>query len=115
MTDPTVHKSIPENIFAYTAPGTTYPGYVSINRDANGDVSVTVRSAGTGPHKGVRVCRNRADATGWDCYPGGPGCNNYCNMAPQKGPMQDRPESIEYYKEGVTSEFTVPASEWCLK
>ncbi len=31
------------NIFAYTAPGSEYPGYVSINRTKDGDVSVTVR------------------------------------------------------------------------
>ncbi len=101
-----------ENIFAYTAPGSNFPGFVSINRLPNGDVSVSVRAAGTGPHKGSRVCRHRKDATGYDCYPGGPHCNNYCNMAPQKGPMQDHPEQIEYYKPGDQSEFTVPADEW---
>jgi hypothetical protein len=30
-------------LFAYTAPGGLYPGYVSINRLENGDVRVTVR------------------------------------------------------------------------
>lgn len=36
-----------ENIFAYTAPGGSYPGYVSINRLDNGDVRVSVRAAPT--------------------------------------------------------------------
>lgn len=31
------------NLFAYTAPGGDYPGYVSINSDDAGNVSVTVR------------------------------------------------------------------------
>lgn len=35
------------------------------------------------PHR-VMVC-------GADCYPGDAICNNYCNMAPQKGPMASAP------------------------
>jgi len=27
---------------------------------------------------------------GVDCHPGDANCNNYCNMAPQKGPMADK-------------------------
>ena len=104
----------PQNIFAYTAPGADFPGFVSINRLPNGDISISVRAAPTGPHNGVRVCKNRADATGYDCWPGGPHRNNYCNMAPQKGPIQDAPEAIEYYKEGDLSEFVIPADEWTL-
>lgn len=34
------------NLFAYTSPNNNYPGYVSINRKENGDVSITVRSEG---------------------------------------------------------------------
>lgn len=34
-----------KNIFAYTAPGSNYPGYVSINRTPDGDVTITVRAA----------------------------------------------------------------------
>lgn len=106
--------SVPENIFAYTAPGADYPGYVSINRLGNGDVSVTVRAAPDGPEEGIRVCRHKADAGPYDCYAGGPHCNNYCNMAPEKGPMQDHPELIEYTTPGVVAEFTIPASDWTL-
>ena len=36
-----------DNIFAYTAPGGSYPGYVSINRDKDGNIAVTVREAPT--------------------------------------------------------------------
>jgi hypothetical protein len=28
---------------------------------------------------------------GVDCHPGDANCNNYCNLAPQKGPMADAP------------------------
>jgi hypothetical protein len=36
-----------ENVFAYTAPSGDYPGYISVNRDDVGNVTVTVRSAPT--------------------------------------------------------------------
>jgi hypothetical protein len=36
-----------KNIFAHTDPG-NYPQYVSINREENGDISLTVRSAAWG-------------------------------------------------------------------
>lgn len=37
-----------KNIFAFTEPGNEFPGYISINREENGDVSVTVRMRGNG-------------------------------------------------------------------
>lgn len=36
------------NVFAYTAPGVNYPQFISINREENGEVSITVRSAAWG-------------------------------------------------------------------
>ena len=36
------------------------------------------------PKQLVMIC-------GVDCHPGDAICNNYCNMAPQKGPMADMP------------------------
>jgi hypothetical protein len=35
------------NLFSYTEPGGDYPGYVSINREDDGSVSVTVRAPPT--------------------------------------------------------------------
>jgi hypothetical protein len=32
------------NLFAYTATGINYPEYVSVNREDNGTVSITVRN-----------------------------------------------------------------------
>jgi len=36
------------NIFAFTEPGNEFPGYLSINWEENGVVSVTVRMRGNG-------------------------------------------------------------------
>lgn len=34
------------NVFAYTAPNSAYPAYISINAEIDGTTSVTVRSSG---------------------------------------------------------------------
>lgn len=99
------------NLFAYTAPGSGYPGYVSVNREANGDVTVTVRADPT-ERDGVYICAHAADAGPGRCVAGGPTCNNYCNMAPEKGPMQDAPLPCLHVIEGATVSYTIPAAEW---
>lgn len=100
-----------ENIFAYTAPGGAYPGYVSINRTESGDVEVTVREPGTS-FAGVYVCANASDPAPGRCTPGGPTCNNYCNLAPQNGPMQPAPMPCQHNDCGKQASFVVPASAW---
>lgn len=100
-----------DNLFAYTAPGSSYPGFVSINREQNGDVTVTVRAAPT-VRQGVYVCAHAKDAGPGRCVAGGPTCNNYCNMAPEKGPMQDSPLPCEHIDAGATVSFTVPKEQW---
>ena len=103
-----------DNIFAYTAPGGSYPGYVSINCDKDGNVAVTVREAST-VREGVYVCGFAADkGKPGRCTPGDQFCNNYCNMAPSKGPMQDHPLSCTDVYEGKQATFTVPADSWTL-
>jgi hypothetical protein len=99
---------MPDNLFAHTAPGAAYPGYVSINREESGDVSFTVRAAPT-ERDGVHICAHARDAGPGRCVAGGPTCNNYCNMAPEKGPMQDSPLPCVQVFEGKTASFTVPA------
>lgn len=96
------------NIFAYTPPG-SYPPYLSVNRLENGDVSVTVRTA---PKvvQGSYICSHKPRPGA--CTAGGPTCNNYCNMAPQKGPMQDHPLPCEHTIEGTTSVIVIPAADW---
>jgi hypothetical protein len=47
------------NIYAYTAPSSNYPPYISINRTDNGGVSITVRS----PAKDDGACGDSAMIT----------------------------------------------------
>lgn len=100
-----------ENLFAYTAPGIEMPGYVSINREENGDVSVTVR-AEPRVRDGVYVCAHAKDAGPGRCVAGGPTCNNYCNMAPEKGPMQDHPLPCRHVDAGASVTYTIKAADW---
>lgn len=105
-----------KNIFAFTAMNPeqpSYPGYVSINREPSGDVTVSVRSE-------PRVEKDRSYICGFAkdkgapgrCTPGDERCNNYCNMAPEKGPMQDHPLPCTQVFAGSYASFTVPAAEW---
>lgn len=100
------------NLFAYTPVGMSWPGYVSINRLPNGDVEVTVRGKPT-VREGAFVCGNPRDRDKpGRCTPGDLKCNNYCNMAPGKGPMQPHPLPCTYVDAGPTVSFVVPAAEW---
>lgn len=99
------------NIFAFTQPMGSYPGYVSINRQLSGDVEITVRSAPV-IKDGIHVCAHARDAGPGRCTPGGPTCNNYCNMAPEKGPMQDKPLPATHTIQGSIASMTLPAKEW---
>lgn len=98
------------NLFAYTATG-GMPGYLSINRLPTGEVAVTLRSSPT-VREGVHVCAYGRDAGPGRCTPGGPTCNNYCNMAPEKGPMQDSPMAATHIDAGVQASLTLPAEQW---
>ncbi len=42
------------NIFAHTAPGAGYPGYVSVNQEADG-ISVTTRTSGNQHATGITI------------------------------------------------------------
>ncbi len=104
------------NIFAFTAHDpdqSSYPGFVSINREENGDVTVIVRSAPS-VRDGIYVCGFKADlGKPGRCVPGSPECNNYCNMHPDKSlPMADCALPCRQVFEGTMSQFTVPAAEW---
>ncbi len=99
------------NLFAYTALSGSMPGFVSINRNATGDVEVSVRAAPS-VKQGVHVCAQARDAGAGRCVAGGSTCNNYCNMAPENGPMQDHPMPCTHVDAGVHASFVVPAAEW---
>lgn len=57
------------------------------------------------------ACPKRSMICGVDCHPGDAVCNNYCNLAPQKGPMQDHPPAgpdADYSDDTATVAATQP-------
>lgn len=89
-----------------------YPGYVNVSRDDDGSVVVTVRGD---PHTrdGAYICGHAADkGKPGRCTAGDDHCNNYCNMAPQKGPMQDHPLPCAQTFEGATASVRLTEAEW---
>ena len=97
-----------KNVFAFTAAGTNYPEYVSVNEtDHPGKFTITVRSAPT-KRQGCYVCGYARDkGQPGRCTPGDDHCNNYCNMAPEKGPMQAAPLPCEHVGEGPSAIITL--------
>lgn len=98
-----------ECIAAHTNSGVDYPGYINFTRESDGTISVFLRGD---PQTidGEYVCGYAADKgkTG-RCTPGDDRCNNYCNMAPQKGPMQKAPTNCSHIKCGDTTKLTLSA------
>jgi hypothetical protein len=86
-----------KNVFAFTAAGNNYPEYVSVNQTDDPDkFTITVRSA-PAKRQGVYVCGYADKGQPGRCTPGDDDhCNNYCNMAPEKGAMQDAPQPCEH-------------------
>lgn len=78
-------------ITAHTNPDPIYPGFVNFTRNDNGTVTVIVRAD---PKKveSEYICGFARDqGHPGRCTPGDDRCNNYCNMAPGKGPMAKAP------------------------
>ena len=99
-------------ITAYTKPGANYPGYVNVSRDDDGSIIITTR----GDPKivqGAFVCGYARDkGRPGRCTPGDEHCNNYCNLAPEKGPMVDHPAPTEHTICGETVSVRLTADEW---
>ena len=78
-------------LYADTKFDPVYPGYINFTRQADGSVVLIVRGDPSIVN-GSYVC-GYTDNKGWPgrCTPGDAKCNNYCNSAPEKGPMQDHP------------------------
>ena len=98
---------------AYTKPGASYPGYVNISREDDGTVSLFVRGDPT-ITDGAYVCGYAPRAKGQPgrCTPGDDRCNNYCNMAPGKGPMQDSPAPCVQTFEGQGARLSLSEAEF---
>lgn len=100
-------------VAAYTNLEPSYPGYVNISREDDGGVVITVRGDPTS-REGYHLCGFAPADTGKHgrCTPGDANCNNYCNMAPQKGPMQDSPVPCIQVHEGQTAAVRLSAEAW---
>lgn len=89
-------------ISAHTNPDSEYPGYINFTREDDGTVTVHFRGDPT-MRDGAYVCGYARDkGQPGRCTPGDDRCNNYCNTAPQKGPMQKTPADCVQVHEGKT-------------
>lgn len=99
-------------ISACTTLAPSYPGYINISRADDGAVVIIVRGDPT-VRDGCYVCGHASDiGKPGRCTPGDGHCNNYCNMAPQKGPMVDAPLPCSQTIEGKTAVVKLSADEW---
>ncbi len=98
-------------ISAHTNPGLE-PGFINFTREGDGSVSVHVRGD---PSRidGVYVCGYAVDrGKPGRCTPGDTRCNNYCNMAPEKGPMQNSPLPCSQVYSGETIKLTLASEDF---
>jgi len=96
-------------ISAHTNGDPLYPGYINFTREDDGTVSVYLRG---NPETvaGRYICGYARDkGQPGRCTPGDDHCNNYCNMAPQKGSMQDAPRDCSHVKAGASTKLTLSA------
>lgn len=97
-------------IAAHTKIGSE-PGYINFTREDDGTVSIHLRG---NPETidGEYICGYEADrGKPGRCTPGGMNCNNYCNLAPQKGPMQDRPLPCKQTYCGESATLTLSVAD----
>jgi len=99
-------------IAAHTTLAPVYPGYVNVSREDDGSVVVTARGD-PNVRDGAYVCGYAADkGNPGRCTPGDDRCNNYCNRAPQNGPMVDHPAPCTQIHPGETITVRLSAGEW---
>lgn len=91
------------NLLAITLTEPVYPGFVSINREDDGSVTIVVREAPR-HHIGARMC-------GHSCFPGQAGCNNWCGYDPTRQNAAN-PEEIDRISCGDMAKLTVSAEQW---
>lgn len=99
-------------VHAYTKPGASYPGYVNVKRADDGSVVLTARGD-PASRMGAFVCGYPRDkGQPGRCTPGDEACNNYCNLAPEKGPMAAGPLPTTQTFEGATATIVLTEHEW---
>lgn len=100
-------------IVAHTNLGAVYPGYINFTREDDGTVSVIVRGNPSCQVDSFYICGYAKDkGKHGRCTPGDDRCNNYCNMAPEKGPMQNHPAPCARFIEGQTATLTLSAADF---
>ena len=100
------------NGLAYTKSGIDYPGYININ-ETQDEIVITIREDPIIREKGCFVCGYEGDKGQYGrCTPGDENCNNYCNMAPEKGPMAPEPKETTMIFEGNTATLRLTKNEW---
>lgn len=101
-----------DEIRAYTKMDPIYPGYVNIKKADDGSVVLTVRGDPKN-REGSFICGYAKDkGQPGRCTPGDDHCNNYCNLAPEKGRMQDHPLKTTHVDCGSTAVITLTADEF---
>lgn len=97
-------------IAAHTNPGADYPGFINFSREADGSVTVHFRGNPEVRENSSYICGfDRDKGKPGRCTPGDDRCNNYCNMAPEKGKMQEHPAPCRQTIEGKTGTLTLTA------
>jgi hypothetical protein len=99
-------------ITAHTNPGSDYPGYINFTREDDGSVSVYLRGD---PSRvdGIYICGHMGDkGKPGRCTPGDEHCNNYCNLAPQNGPMQKSALPCTQIHAGADAKLTLSAADF---
>ncbi|MGN6770584.1 MAG: hypothetical protein ACTHJQ_12180 [Rhizobiaceae bacterium] len=100
-------------IAACTTLAPFYPGYLNFSRDDDGSVVLIARGDPEVAEDRSYICGFARDkGQPGRCTPGDENCNNYCNMAPQKGRMQDHPKPCSQTFEGKTVSVRLTADEW---
>lgn len=100
-------------IGAMTKDGADYPGYVNATQDDDGSIVLTVRGDPTIRENSAFICGYARDKDKpGRCTPGDENCNNYCNNAPEKGPMQDQPKPCTQVFEGETVSLRLAPEEY---
>lgn len=93
---------------AWTGDESGYPPFVNFY-EKDGRVTITLRE----PQKEVKwanVCSvgfHKRGVLGY-CTPGDNNCNNYCNLAPEKGDMQDSPSKVKVPQCGNSLSMQIP-------
>jgi hypothetical protein len=104
---------MPKLIAVYTTLEPIYPGFVNVSTDDDGSVIVYVRGNPETRADSAYICGFAADkGKPGKCTPGDERCNNYCNLAPDRGPMVDHPAPCSQTFEGKIAAVRLTADEW---